>query len=48
MSISIENEYTRYIIGSDGTNLHFIDKRTDTDYCVREPKSSFARATKAG
>ena len=48
MSISIENEYTRYIIGSDGTNLHFIDKRTDTDYCVREPKSSFARVTKAG
>jgi len=48
MSISIGNEYARYIIGSDGTNLHFIDKRTDTDYCVREPKSSFARVKKAG
>jgi len=48
MAISIENEYVRYVIGSDGTNLHFIDKRTDTDYCVQEPKSSFARVKQSG
>ncbi len=48
MTISIENEYVRYVIADDGTNLHFIDKRTDTDYCAKEPKSSFARVKKAG
>ena len=48
MNISIENEYARYVIGADGTNLHFIDKRTNTDYCAQEPKSSFARVKQAG
>jgi hypothetical protein len=48
MNITIENEYAQYIIGSDGTNLHFIDKRTDMDYCVQKPESSFAHVRKAG
>ena len=47
-TISIENEYARYTIADDGTNLNFIDKRTDTDYCPQEPRSSFARVKKAG
>ena len=46
MNITIENKYARYVIASNGTNLHFIDKRTDTDYCVQEPKSSLARVRK--
>ena len=48
MSISIENEYARYVIAADGTNLHFVDKRTGADHCVREPGSSFARVRRAG
>ena len=48
MNITIENEYARYVIGSDGANLHFIDKQTGADYCVTEPKSSFARVKQAG
>ena len=47
MNITIENEYARYVIAADGTNLNFIDKRTDTDYCAQEPKSSFARVKQA-
>lgn len=34
--ISLENEYVRYSIGSDGKNLHFIDQQTGMDYCDRE------------
>ena len=48
MAIEIENRYVRYVIGSDGRNLHFVDKRTGKDYCVQEPGSSFARVKKAG
>lgn len=43
MSVEIENEYTRYVIGPNGQNLHFIEKRNDKDYCFRDPKSSFAQ-----
>ena len=30
--VVLENKYVRYVIGSDGRNLHFIDKATRTDY----------------
>jgi len=48
MTIPIENEYVRYVIADDGTNLHFVDKRTRTDYCAQEPRTSFAWVKKAG
>lgn len=48
MNIEIENDYVKYVIGSDGQNLHFIDKRNGTDYCIQDPKSSFVRIKKAG
>lgn len=44
MAITLENEYVQYVIGSDGTNRHLIDKRTDTDHCAPSP---FARISKA-
>lgn len=37
MNVEIENEYLRYIIGSNGVNLHFIDRQTGIDYCVESP-----------
>jgi len=46
--IEIENEYARYIIGPDGTNLHFTDKQARRDYCLNEPASKFAHITKNG
>jgi len=48
VTVEIENEYTRYVIGPDGQNLHFIDKQTDKDYCLQDPKSSFVRVKKEG
>ena len=48
MAIEIENDYVKYSIESDGQNLHFVDKRTGEDYCVQDPRSSFARVKKAG
>lgn len=44
----LENECARYVIGADGSNLSFTDKRTGRDYCAREPACSFARIRKAG
>jgi hypothetical protein len=48
MPITIQNEYVKYVIGADGTNLHFVDKRTGQDYCAQQPPASFARIRKAG
>ena len=46
--IEIQNDFVRYVIGNDGQNLHFVDKRTGDDYCARSPISYFARIKKAG
>jgi hypothetical protein len=48
MSITLENDYARYVIGANGRNLHLIDKRTGADYCARKPASVFAVVRKAG
>jgi hypothetical protein len=48
MTISIENEHARYVINANGTNRHFIDKRTGVDYYAPEPGTSFARVKKLG
>ncbi|MCL5018942.1 MAG: hypothetical protein M1426_00470 [Patescibacteria group bacterium] len=37
--VTLENDYFRYVIASDGKNLNFIDKRTNTDYCDRREES---------
>jgi hypothetical protein len=46
--IEIQNDFVKYVIGNDGQNLHFVDKRTGDDYCARSPISCFARIKKAG
>jgi len=48
MSIEIENSYVKYVIGNNGRNLHFVDRQTGRDYCIREPGSPFACVKKAG
>ena len=48
MSFSIENDYVKYVIDGNGRNLHFIDKRTGVDYCLRTPKMPLARVKKMG
>lgn len=45
---TLENEFLRYVIGSDGRNLRFIDRRDGTDYCLHTAPSAFARVKKAG
>ncbi len=42
--MSIETDYVRYIFGSSGQNLHFIDKQSGMDYCLQKPIASMARA----
>ena len=46
--IVLENECAKYVIAANGQNLHFIDRRTGTDYCAASAKSCFARVTKGG
>ncbi len=38
--ISLENEFARWEVGSDGRNLHWLDKKTGTDYA--QPGTPFA------
>ena len=47
-AMTIENEYAKYVMGADGHNLHFIDRRTGVDYCAQTPKSLFAWVKKGG
>lgn len=46
--IVFENESLRYVVGVDGRNLNFIDKRTGKDYCASEPKHYFLSLRKQG
>jgi len=48
MTIELKNEYVKYVIGSDGKNLQFIDQRTGTDYCVEDSKSACAQVRISG
>ncbi|MGB9596366.1 MAG: hypothetical protein ACPL7B_08800, partial [Candidatus Poribacteria bacterium] len=43
MKFEFENDYLLYVIGEDGKNLHFIDKRTGEDYCSHNPSTTCAR-----
>ena len=47
-TIVIENDCVKYVIGTDGRNLNFVDKAAGTDYCDRDAAPFFARVTKAG
>ena len=40
-AITLENDYVRYVIGANGYNLSFVDKRTGRDHCVQEPQQAF-------
>ncbi len=46
--VEIESKYAKYVIGVDGTNLHFIDKQATKDYCLLKPATKFAHLTKNG
>lgn len=46
-TVKIEDSYFKYEIGSDGRNLHFINKATGKDY-YRLPGTAFAGIKKAG
>ncbi len=48
MTVSIETEYVRYVIAADGTNLHFMDRRVEEDYCVQDPRSAFTQIKTGG
>ncbi|MEW6233843.1 MAG: hypothetical protein AB1656_00520 [Candidatus Omnitrophota bacterium] len=41
--IVLENDYVRYVIGLDGTNHHFIDKRDGKDYIDKTQDYVFAQ-----
>jgi hypothetical protein len=47
-SIVLENKFFRYEIDGKGTNLHFTDKTTGTDYLAIEKKSACASIFKDG
>lgn len=44
---TIENQYARYVIGPDGRNVHFLDKRDGKDY-LASSQGSAARIKLAG
>ncbi len=46
--IVLENEYVKYLIGADGRNLSFVDKRTGKDYCAKEPAHYCVQLKKGG
>lgn len=43
----LENEYARYVVGSDGASQHFIDRKTGIDY-IRDAQAPCARVRKGG
>ena len=44
----LENDLMRYVIGADGTNQRFIDKRAGKDYCDRRAGLRSAQVKKGG
>jgi len=44
--IVFENDYLKYVLGTDGRNLHFIDKRSGKDYGMPSPADLW-RASKS-
>lgn len=46
--VVLENGYFRYVVGNDGKNLQFSDKKTGIDYLYRDSVSYFAYATDHG
>jgi hypothetical protein len=43
-----ENEYARWVIGSDGRTLQFADKRTNANYSVNKPGTAVAWVKEGG
>jgi hypothetical protein len=46
--VEFENEYVKYVIAADGSNLAFVDRKSGTNYCDRKGDAKFARLRKAG
>jgi hypothetical protein len=45
VAVAIETDYVKYVLGTDGRGLSFIDKKTGKDYCRRDPSVPVARVT---
>lgn len=45
---SVESEYVRWAADASGRSVHFVDKRTTTNYCAAKPASAVARIKKDG
>lgn len=46
--IELESQYLKYLIGADGSNTAFLDKRSGADYCDHNAATKFARLRKSG
>jgi hypothetical protein len=46
--VEIENQYVKYVVGADGSNVAFFDKSSGTDCCAHKEGTKFARVKKAG
>ncbi len=44
--IVLQNEYVTYIIGADGKNLSFLDKRSGKEYCAQKGQRAFVTLKK--
>jgi hypothetical protein len=47
-AIVLENDFVRYVIGADGRNLSFVDKRIGRDYFRKDLVSTFVSVRKNG
>ncbi len=45
---TVETPYLKYAVGSDGRNLHFLDKQSGADYGARDAAVRFAAVRKGG
>ncbi len=45
-NITIENGYVRYVVGADGRNLSFVDKRSGKEYLAQKGQRAFVRLKK--
>lgn len=48
MSVTLENQFVKYVIGDDGRNLGFVSKKDGVDHVVNEPPSPCALVRKGG
>lgn len=47
-ALIFENQYLKYVLGSDARSLQFINKQNGQDYCGGAGKAALARIKKSG